>query len=260
VNSRSPQHVVVVGGGVAGAAAAHRLRMLRPDLAVTVLEGSSRIGGKLAVAEVGGVVTDVGAEAILARRPEGVDLARASGLDGDLVHPATTSASLWTRGSMRPLPRSLMGVPPDVRSLAAVVSRAGLARAALDGVLPPRALAPDEDVSVGALVEERLGREVVDRLVEPMLGGVYAGHARELSARAAVPQLVAKLDGRHSLTGAAAAVMLASGRERSDPREMASATAGGPVFAGLVGASVGSRVRHSLRPASPSRPAPWCVA
>lgn len=235
MNSRSPQHVVVVGGGVAGAAAAHRLCTLRPDLAVTVLEGSSRIGGKLAVAEVGGVVTDVGAEAILARRPEGVDLARASGLDGDLVHPATTSASLWTRGSMRPLPRSLMGVPPDVRSLGAVVSRAGLARAALDGVLPPRALAPDEDVSVGALVEERLGREVVDRLVEPMLGGVYAGHARELSARAAVPQLVAKLDGRHSLTGAAAAVMLASGRERSDPREMASATAGGPVFAGLIG-------------------------
>ena len=168
------------------------------------------------------MVTDVGAEAILARRPEGVDLARASGLDDDLVHPATTSASLWTRGAMRPLPRSLMGVPPDVRSLAEVVSRAGLTRAALDGVLPPRALAPDEDVSVGSLVEERLGREVVDRLVEPMLGGVYAGHARELSARAAVPQLVAKLDGRHSLTGAAAAVM-------------APATAGGPVFAGLAG-------------------------
>jgi oxygen-dependent protoporphyrinogen oxidase len=123
---------------------------------------------------------------------------------------------------MRPLPRSLMGVPPDVRSLAEVVSRAGLTRAALDGILPPRALAPDDDVSVGSLVEERLGREVVDRLVEPMLGGVYAGHARELSARAAVPQLVAKLDGRHSLTGAAAAVM-------------APAKDGGPVFAGLTG-------------------------
>jgi len=225
----------VVGGGIAGAAAAHRLRTLRPDLAVTVLEGSPRIGGKLAVAEVGGVVTDVGAEAILARRPEGVDLARASGLDDDMVHPATTSASLWSRGAMRPLPRSLMGIPPDVRSLAEVLSRAGLTRAALDGVLPPRALAPDEDVSVGALVEERLGREVVDRLVEPMLGGVYAGHARELSARAAVPQLVAKLDGRHSLTGAAAAVMRASSRERSDRVEMATATAGSPVFAGLVG-------------------------
>jgi oxygen-dependent protoporphyrinogen oxidase len=215
------QHVVVVGAGIAGAAAAHRLRSLRPDLRVTVLEGSPRVGGKLAVAEVGGVVTDVGAEAILARRPEGIDLARGSGLDDDLVNPATTSASLWSRGEMRPLPRSLMGVPPDVRSLADVLSRAGLTRAALDGVLPPRTLAPDEDVSVGALVEERLGREVVDRLVEPMLGGVYAGHSRELSARAAVPQLVAKLDGEHSLTAAAAAVM--------------SPTTSAPVFAGLVG-------------------------
>ena len=238
----------MVGGGIAGAAAAHRLRTLRPDLAVTVLEGSPRIGGKLAVAEVGGVVTDVGAEAILARRPEGVDLARASGLDDDLVHPATTSASLWTRGAMRPLPRSLMGVPPDVRSLAAVVSRAGLTRAALDGVLPPRALAPDEDVSVGALVEERLGREVVDRLVEPMLGGVYAGHARELSARAAVPQLVAKLDGRHSLTGAAAAVMATGDGRRP----------------GLRGARRGRRsssrcgTRRVRR--HRARPTPWCVA
>ena len=222
VNAPVPQHVVVVGAGIAGAAAALRLRTLRPDVAVTVLEGSPRTGGKLAVAEVGGVVTDVGAEAILARRPEGVDLATAAGLSDDLVHPATISAALWTRGTMRPLPRSLMGVPPDVRSLAEVLSRAGLTRAALDGVLPPRALAPDEDVSVGSLVAERLGREVVDRLVEPMLGGVYAGHARELSVRAAVPQLALRLDGRHSLTGAAAAAM-------------SPATSGTPVFAGLSG-------------------------
>ena len=235
MTARLPQHVVVVGGGIAGAAAAHRLRTLRPGLAVTVLEGSPSVGGKLAVAEVGGVVTDVGAEAILARRPEGVDLARASGLDDDVVHPATISASLWTRGEMRPMPRSLMGVPPDVRSLADVLSRTGLTRAALDGVLPPRWLAPDEDVSVGSLVEERLGKEVVDRLVEPMLGGVYAGHSRELSARAAVPGLVARLDGEHSLTEAAAAAMLASSRERSDRVEMSPSTTNTPVFAGIVG-------------------------
>ena len=61
VNASPTQHVVVVGAGIAGAAAAHQLRTLRPDLAVTVLDGAPRIGGKLAVAEVGGVVTDVGA-------------------------------------------------------------------------------------------------------------------------------------------------------------------------------------------------------
>ena len=62
----------------------------------------------------------------------------------------------------------------------------------MDAVLPPTHLG-DDDISVGDLVEQRLGKEVVDRLVEPLLGGVYAGHAREISARAAVPQLVALL-------------------------------------------------------------------
>jgi oxygen-dependent protoporphyrinogen oxidase len=217
---------VVVGGGIAGVSAAHRLRALRPDLRVSLLEGTGELGGKLARAEVGGVVTDIGAEAILNRRPEGVDLARASGLAGDLVHPETTVARLWTRGEMRAMPRTLMGVPADVASLADVVSRAGLTRAALDAVLPPPKLAEGADVSVGALVGERLGREVVDRLVEPMLGGVYAGHARELSARAAVPGLVARLDGDHSLTAAAAGAMAPQAGPDETPA---------PVFAGIAG-------------------------
>ncbi|MGI9155241.1 MAG: protoporphyrinogen oxidase [Marmoricola sp.] len=233
------RHVVVVGGGIAGVAAAHRLRVLRPGLRVTLLEGAPELGGKLALAEVGGILTDVGAEAILARRPEGVTLAREVGLADDVVHPETTTARLWTRGEMRPMPRSLMGVPADVSSLSGVVSRAGLTRAALDAVIPPPRLADDQDVSVGALVGERLGKEVVDRLVEPMLGGVYAGHSRELSARAAVPGLVVHLDGEHSLTAAAAAAMLVSSSERSERVEMAPPPGPGqpaaPVFAGIAG-------------------------
>lgn len=219
-------HVVVVGGGIAGVAAAHRLRTLRPDLRVTLFEGAPELGGKLALGEVGGVVTDIGAEAILARRPEGVALAREVGLAEDVVHPETISARLWTRGEMRVMPRSLMGVPADVASMSEVVSKAGLTRAALDAVLPPTRLAADEDVSVGALVGERLGKEVVDRLVEPMLGGVYAGHSRELSARAAVPGLVARLDGEHSLTAAAAEAMTGPAEPDETPP---------PVFAGIAG-------------------------
>ncbi|MEP6816281.1 MAG: protoporphyrinogen oxidase [Marmoricola sp.] len=235
--SATPQrHVVVVGGGIAGVSAAHRLRALRPELRVTLLEGSPALGGKLARAEVGGVVTDVGAEAILARRPEAIELARKVGLADDLVHPETIKARLWTRGEMRAMPRSLMGVPVDVASLSDVVSKAGLARAALDAVLPPRRLADDEDISVGALVGERLGEEVVDRLVEPMLGGVYAGHSRELSARAAVPGLVARLDGEHSLTAAAAEAMRVSGNERVETTPApTSAETPAPVFAGIAG-------------------------
>jgi protoporphyrinogen/coproporphyrinogen III oxidase len=214
--------VVVVGGGIAGVAAAAAVRRQRPDVEVTLLEAAPRIGGKLARAEVAGVTVDVGAEAMLNRRPEAVELARSAGLTDRLVHPATSAAHLWTRGKVLPMPRTLMGVPTDARALAesGVISRHGLARAAMDAVLPAVQIY-DRDVSVGWLVEERFGREVVDRLVEPLLGGVYAGHAREISARAAVPQVVALLDQDKSMMRAAAAAT----RTTSDL----------PVFAGLVG-------------------------
>ena len=218
-------HVVVVGGGIAGVAAAAAVRRARPDVVVTVLEASPRLGGKLALAEVGGVTVDVGAEAMLNRRPEAVELARRSGLADKLVHPATTAANLWSRGRLVPMPRTLMGVPTDARALAdsGVLSKAGLARVALDAVLPATRL-DGHDVSVGWLIEERFGREVVDRLVEPLLGGVYAGHAREISARAAVPQVVALLDRDKSMMKAAAAATSQAGQGPDVP-----------VFAGLAG-------------------------
>jgi oxygen-dependent protoporphyrinogen oxidase len=215
--------VVVVGGGISGLAAAAQIRAARPDVDVVVLEAAPHVGGKLRLGEVAGVTVDVGAEAMLNRRPEAVDLARAAGLGADLVHPATTTASLWSRGEMLPMPRTMMGVPADLKALAEsrVISKAGLARAALDAVLPASSL-DGRDASIGSLVEERFGKEVVDRLVEPLLGGVYAGHAREISARAAVPQLVALLDQDRSLAKAAG-------------RALAGSTSDVPVFAGLRG-------------------------
>jgi oxygen-dependent protoporphyrinogen oxidase len=215
--------VAVVGGGVSGLATAHRIAREVTDAEVVVLEASTRIGGSLHTAEVGGVVVDVGAEAMLNRRREGVQLAVEVGLRDELVHPATASASLWNRGRLVPMPRTMMGVPLDLRALDGVISAKGIVRAALDNVLPPTELG-DRDVSVGDLVEERLGKEVVDRLVEPLLGGVYAGHARELSARAAVPQLVALLERDRSLVRAAAAATAPTDPVRDTP-----------VFAGLRG-------------------------
>ena len=215
--------VAVVGGGVSGLAAAYRLGQALPEAEVVVLEAAGRLGGSLRTVEVGGVVVDVGAEAMLNRRPEAVGLALEVGLGEDLVHPATTVAHLWNRGRMVPLPRTMMGVPLDLRALDGVISAKGLARAALDTVLPPTELG-DRDISIGDLVEERLGKEIVDRLVEPLLGGVYAGHAREISARAAVPRMVALLERERSLTRAAAAAVA--------PAEQAGEV---PVFAGIRG-------------------------
>ncbi|QXJ26364.1 protoporphyrinogen oxidase [Actinomadura graeca] len=215
-------HVAVVGGGIAGLAAARILA--RSGVRVTVLEGSPDVGGKLRVSEIAGLAVDEGAEAMLARRPEGLDLVRDLGRSGDLVNPGTTSSAILSRGALRPMPSGqVMGVPSDLRALAAsgVLSPAGLARVPLDLVLPrtPRGA----DVSVAGHIGARVGREVVDRLVEPLLGGVYAGRAELLSFESTLPAVAAAARSRRSLISAAQDVRDAAPR---DP---------GPVFATLPG-------------------------
>ncbi|MBX4179679.1 protoporphyrinogen oxidase, partial [Streptomyces geysiriensis] len=215
-------HVVVIGGGIAGLAAAHRL--LERGARVTVLEASDRVGGKLLPGEVAGVRVDLGAESLLARRPEAVGLAREVGLADRLQPPATASASLWTRGALRPMPKGhVMGVPGTAAALAGVLSDEGLARIERDADLPRTEVG--DDVAVGEYVAARLGREVVDRLVEPLLGGVYAGDAYRISLRSAVPQLFEAARTHTSLTEAVRAIQ---GRTAASP-------ATGPVFMGIEG-------------------------
>ncbi|WGY03279.1 FAD-dependent oxidoreductase [Nocardioides sp. QY071] len=174
---------VVVGAGIAGLTSARALAEAGND--VLVLEATDRPGGKLRAGEVAGVRVDVGAEAMLHRRPEGTALAAALGLP--ITHPTAATSRVWTRDALRRLPRTVMGAPLDLDDLAAtgILSADGLDRARHQAV--PH---PDGDVSVGDLVAHRYGDEVVDRLVEPLLGGVYAGQARRISARSAAPQLL----------------------------------------------------------------------
>ena len=222
----SPWRVAVVGGGIAGLAAAY---FLRDAASVTVFEGSPRLGGKLAVSEVAGIAADEGAEALLARRPEGTDLIRAVGLADQLVMPGTTSARIWTRGALRELPeRQLMGVPSDFGALARadVLSAAGLARARLDAELPATPI--DGDLPVAAAVSARFGQEVVDRLVDPLLGGVYAGRSEELSFDATLPGLAAAARRHRSLAEAAGTLLPPLRRRRVQARSSSRWPAGSP--------------------------------
>ncbi len=219
MESEEVRHVVVVGGGIAGLAAAYELRQAGgPGLRVTVLEASDHIGGKLLVSDVAGVPVDVGAESMLTRRPEALALTHAVGLGATVVRPATTGASVWSRGSLRPLPAGqLMGIPGDLRAVAAsgVISLPGLLRIPLDQLLPRTRV--EGDVSIGGYVRARLGREVVERLVEPLLGGVYAGHADEISLDAALPQLSAAVRGERSLLRAVREALPRRGSEPPGP-------------------------------------------
>ncbi|GAA3080445.1 protoporphyrinogen oxidase [Streptomyces roseofulvus] len=224
-------HAVVVGGGITGLAAARRL--LAAGARVTLLEAGDRLGGKLLAGEIAGAPVDLGAESLLARRPEAVALAEAVGLGDRLQAPGTTTASVWSRGRLVPMPKGhVMGVPGDAAAVAGLLSAEGLRGIGRDLELPPTE--PGDDTAIGAYVAERMGREVVDRLVEPLLGGVYAGDAYRISMRAAVPALFEAARRHPTLTAAVRAVQAAGAAVPADAAGAATGL-GGSAFAGLVG-------------------------
>jgi oxygen-dependent protoporphyrinogen oxidase len=166
-----------------------------------------------------GVRLDSGAESVLARRPEAVSLIADLGLTGRVVHPTSAAAQVYVDGSIRRLPPQAMGVPVDLDAMSGLLTPNGLARARQEPDLPAPPFAGD--VGIGAYVDDRFGPEVTDRLLEPLLGGVYAGRARELSFEAVSRRLFERARLGGSLLAHAQAVTPAG----SD----------GPVFAGLVG-------------------------
>lgn len=214
--------VAVVGGGIAGLAAAWRLATSPGPHRVVLLESTGRVGGKLASGELDGVAVDVGAESVLARRPEALDLAAAVGLAGDVVTPNPVTARIWSRGALHPLPAgTLMGVPSGAAGLPGLLTGAEVAAVTAE----PAGRWPllVDDVDVASFVRGRVGAAVVDRLVEPLLGGVYAGRSGRLSLQATVPALWAAAAAGSSVVQAAATAARAGAATSS------------PVFAGLRG-------------------------
>ena len=212
-----PSRVAVVGGGISGLAAAYRLRtLLGPAVEIVLVEGSRRLGGALRTVELGGVALDVGAEAFLVRRPEAVALVDELGLSGQLVAPTPAAPTVRAAGRTVALPTgTVLGLPAAAGDVAGLLSTQGTARVAAEPTVALRWEA-GQDASVGMLLRERAGDELVDRLVDPLLGGVYAGRADGLGLRATMPAVATALDGgAGSLLAAAGAVVAAGPPGRS---------------------------------------------
>ena len=185
--------VVIVGGGIAGLAAAYELAK-HPEADVTLLEAGPRLGGKIETQPFAGLPVELGPDTFLARVPWAVDLCKELGLFDELVSPEQTTAYLWVRGALRRLPEAhVLGVPTDFDQLAdsGLVSpdAVDIARRDLDHPEDAPGELPEGDCSVGELIRSRLGDEVLERIVDPLIGGINAGDSDRLSVAAAAPQI-----------------------------------------------------------------------
>jgi len=199
----------IVGGGVSGLVAAYRLRCaVGPDATITVFDPADRLGGLLRTERVGGQSMDIGAEAFVARRPEMPALLADLGLAGRRISPAGTRPLIYADARLHPLPAGTVnGIPSAAAAMTDLVDAETLARM---GAEPSRPLSwhAGADPSVGDLVGDRFGAQVVARSVDPLLSGVYAGTAAGIGLRSAVPTVAAALDrGAPNLTEAVRAVL-----------------------------------------------------
>ncbi|HEY3999358.1 MAG TPA: protoporphyrinogen oxidase [Candidatus Xenobia bacterium] len=186
-------HIVVVGGGIAGLATAWSLREAGYPGQLTVLERDSRWGGKIRTEQVGPYLLEGGPESLLSHKPQGVQLAQKLGLEPRLINTRAENNGvfIWSGGRLQTVPEGFtMMVPTEIMPLlrTGLLSWWGKLRMGLDLFIPPRTDTADE--SIGAFVRRRLGSECLERIAEPMLAGIYAADADELSIHCTFPRFV----------------------------------------------------------------------
>jgi oxygen-dependent protoporphyrinogen oxidase len=190
----SRSKIIVVGGGITGLATAHAVLAKDPEADVLVLEGARRPGGNLSTERAEGFVIDGGPDSWVAAKPQATDLARTLGLSDELVGTVEANRRVYvaSKGGLCPLPEGfVMGVPTALLPILTtpLFSILGKIRMGLEPFVPRRDL-NGGDESIASFVSRRLGPEVAERLVAPLLGGIYGGDATKLSIRATLPQFV----------------------------------------------------------------------
>lgn len=224
---QGPVHrVVVVGAGITGLCAAYELleraKRERRRVEVTILESGLRAGGKIVTETRDGAVIEGGPDSFLAAKPQAVELAKELGLGSDLIptNPSPRTIFVYSKGRLQPLPDGTGLVPTKLLPFLAcpLLSKKGRLRALLEPMVPP--LDGDEDESIASFARRRVGEEAAELILNPMLAGIYAGDADQLSILSTFPMLremerrgglLKSLWGRGTAGGSPAAFMTLKG-------------------------------------------------
>ncbi|MFP5206140.1 MAG: protoporphyrinogen oxidase [Acidobacteriota bacterium] len=234
----SEMRIAIIGGGIAGLAAAYELEKTRAAggrVAYTLYEARSRLGGSLASETVDGAVLEQGPDSFLTEKPAAAELCRELGLGAELLpsNDAARKTYIVVRNRLVPLPDGLMFLVPTKLAPTAFTRLFSLRtklRMGMELLHPPRAGEGDE--SVAALVERHYGAEAVDRLADPLLSGIYGGDAAQLSARTVLPRLVEMEKKYGSLTRG---MLAAHKKMHAAAKHPSPARTGGAIFTALRG-------------------------
>lgn len=246
------RRIAIVGAGVSGLAAALQLNDLRDehglDVEIAVYERGARTGGCVQTVHEGGYTMELGPDSLLVDKPAARDLLRRLGLEDQLVamRPEYHGSRIVHRGRLRPIPNEFrLFTPTSLPALlrSGIFSPAGIARAAMEPFIPPRASGEDE--SLASFVTRRFGREVLDRLAQPLIGGIYSGDPQRLSMQATLPQFV-EMERRHgSLVRAMSAARSRADAPKGSAPQLMSLRGGLQTIVDALAQRVESSVRAS---------------
>ncbi|MDG6898825.1 MAG: protoporphyrinogen oxidase, partial [Nitrososphaerota archaeon] len=202
---RTPE-VVVVGGGISGLSTCYYLKRLAAaagqDLRLTLIEAEDRLGGKIATSVDDGLVIEGGPDSFFTLKPSALDLCEELGLKESLVFadPSSRGTYILNHGRLSRLPEGTeTGMPTRLWPFMKtdLLSTRGKLRAMADLIIPRRR--GDSDESVGSFIGRRFGKEFLEKIVEPLYAGIFAGDVYQLSSRAVLPRLVQIESSRGSL-------------------------------------------------------------
>jgi oxygen-dependent protoporphyrinogen oxidase len=225
---RGQPNIVVVGGGITGLSAAHRLRELDPQLNVQVLEAAKRPGGVLRTVHSEGFLIEESADSFLTALPHGLDLCRRVGLGEEVIptDPTHRRAFVVSRGRLVPIPDGLLIMAPTrlwPMVTTPILGPWGKLRMGLELLVKP---GDGHDESLGAFARRRFGREAYERLIQPLVGGMYTGDPERLSVQATMPRFQ-EMEQRHG------SLIRGSLRERARQGKTAPGSAGSGARYGL---------------------------